>query len=281
MSSREIDTLETVLALLLKDEAFFLSDELRGARVLMAQLVDKLRDGMKKAPIQRPAEMRPSLPSSAGSICQIKPAQFSRLVYANPVCLLSSCQGQEQNLMTISWLTAVDNNGHLVLSVNKRRQSAVSILSAGTFVLNVPTAQLAKTVLEIGGCSGRDVDKIERFRADLGGYCLPGWRPLEMWPPSQENRDAGDHVFAISGCVAHLVIQVLANLSDLSEIPQLSSHHLFVCKVCRAFVHSTYWDGKIFAPRPNMEVATPPYMSFFGSQTFGYVVPSLPSQAEA
>ncbi|OLQ07025.1 hypothetical protein AK812_SmicGene9596 [Symbiodinium microadriaticum] len=277
--AQDIAVCEQVLKAALADEALLMKDGFRATRVLMSQLVDKLRQGGK--PERKPKSGRTSLPSGVSeddkerasySVCEVKPAQFSRLVYTNPVCLLSSCQGSERNLMTVSWLTAVDNNGHLVLSLNKRRHSAGSIMSSRAFVLNVPTAQLAQTVLEIGGCSGGTTDKIERFSAPLGGFCLPGWKPLGAWPPSDEDSEAGKLVFAISGCVAHLVVHVLVDLDEIS------SHHLLVCKVIRAFVRSTYWDGKIFSPRLDMDTLTPPYMSFFGSQTFGYVVPGCCGQ---
>ncbi|CAE7666411.1 unnamed protein product [Symbiodinium necroappetens] len=277
--TEDIAVCEQVLKAALADEALLMKDGFRATRVLMSQLVDKLRQGGK--PERKPKSGRTSLPSGVSeddkertsySVCEVKPAQFSRLVYTNPVCLLSSCQGSERNLMTVSWLTAVDNNGHLVLSLNKRRHSAGSIMSSRAFVLNVPTAQLAQTVLEIGGCSGGTTDKIERFSAPLGGFCLPGWKPLGAWPPSDEDSEAGKLVFAISGCVAHLVVHVLVDLDEIS------SHHLLVCKVIRAFVRSTYWDGKIFSPRLDMDTQTPPYMSFFGSQTLGYVVPGCCGQ---
>ena len=288
VSAEDRTTCEKVLNALMSDEALFLSDGFRAARVLMSQLVDRLRQRKKyeSHEMKRNTEPRTShhsyhipagysegKPLASFSVCEVKPAQFSRLLYANPVCLLSSCHGDEpniRNIMTVSWLTAVDNNGHLIVSINKRRHSAVNILSSGTFVLNVPTAQLAQTALEIGSCSGGITDKIERFGTLLGGYCLPGWKPLETWPPRDEDGEAEQAMFAIGGCVAHLVVQVLL---DLPDIPQLSSHHLLVCHVRRAFVRSTYWDGKVFAPQLDVESQTPPYMSFFGSQTFGYIVP--------
>ena len=272
VTSEDIAICENVLQALLQDEALLASGGLRTARVLMAQLVDKLRKGTKREQNKSQTGMRllpyseTCKPWSSLSVCEVKPAQFSRLMYANPVCLLSSGQDANRNLMTISWLTALDNRGHILLSVNKRRHSAANILTTGMFVLNVPTAELAPTVLEIGGCSGRDVDKIKQFQADLGGYCLPGWQPLAA------NEEAKEKLFAIGACVAHLVVQVLQALPD---VPHLDSHHIVVCRVMQAFVRTAYWDGKIFAPRNHEETLTPPYMSFFGSQTFGYIYPSL------
>ena len=73
----------------------------------------------------------------------------SRLLYANPVCLLctvppppsasapSSSSSSPSpslpanNVMTISWLTSVDNRGTFVMSMNTKRKSAALLLGEG------------------------------------------------------------------------------------------------------------------------------------------------------
>ena len=69
----------------------------------------------------------------------------SRLLYANPVCLLctvppppsasapssSSPSLPANNVMTISWLTSVDNRGTFVMSMNTKRKSAALLLGEG------------------------------------------------------------------------------------------------------------------------------------------------------
>ena len=126
--------------------------------------------------------------------------QLSRLLYGNPVCLLTTAKRpalgyHRANAMTISWLTPVDNQGNIFLSINTRRHTAerlmkeylmgttttddihrteshdgqqIDVPSMGShdsgstktfFVLNIPTAGQEDLVLRIGGCSGRDVDK--------------------------------------------------------------------------------------------------------------------------
>ena len=200
-------------------------------------------------------------------VCMVKPAQLSRLLYTNPVCILSSCDERlRRNLMTISWLTPIDNHGRLICSINKRRHSASGILAQRLFVLNVPSAELAQTVLEVGGSSGEVVDKIECFSSALGGCCSPGWKPLD-WPPQVSPESPESPVFALYGCVAHLVIQVHA---DLTASSGQDAHYILSCSILHAYVRASYWDGKIFCPRHK---GTVPYLTFFGSQTFGVVLP--------
>jgi len=95
----------------------------------------------------------------------------SRLLYTNPVCMLTtvvppalrSVEGQRWNVMTISWLTATNNDGGLCLSINRRRFSAECLLAQGQFCLSVPPATLQQTVLALGKCSGRRVDKFSHI----------------------------------------------------------------------------------------------------------------------
>lgn len=50
---------------------------------------------------------------------------LSRLLYSNPVCVLAVSGDEEERqppaLMTISWLTATDNQGGFFLSISQRR----------------------------------------------------------------------------------------------------------------------------------------------------------------
>ena len=80
------------------------------------------------------------------------------------------------------------------------------------------------------------------------------------------NNDAAE-LFAIKGTVAHLEC-VVTNLMDGVVDEQ---HWLVAAQVVRAFVQTDYWDEtkNLFLPAES----SPPYMTFFGSQTLGYVTP--------
>lgn len=113
-------------------------------------------------------------------------------------------------------------------------------------------------VLQVGGCSGRDVDKLQLYGERLGGCCLPGWRDWDGGP-----------IFALKNCLAHLEVRVQ---SDLTTASGQDAHHILGCQIVAAYVRSSHWDGKIFCPKH----CARPYLSFFGSQTFGFVVPTWP-----
>jgi hypothetical protein len=115
---------------------------------------------------------------------------LSRFLYPNPVCLLTvrkNITSKKRNMpknvqaldeattriMTISWLTAVDNLGTFFMSMNKSRHTAKSMAPGSVFVLSVPSAALQKTVVDVGSVSGSTcTDKLAHLGIET---CVPGW----------------------------------------------------------------------------------------------------------
>ena len=106
--------------------------------------------------------------------------EFSRLLYPNPVCFLSTYQGNEQkqpNVMILSWLTATNNYGRFMFSINKRRHSAQQFLMTDgqgqkqqEFTLSIPVAGMEDLVLAVGSTSGRLRSK---FPSSTDDRCQP------------------------------------------------------------------------------------------------------------
>lgn len=234
--------------------------------------------------------------------------QFSRLLYTNPVCFLStvSQDGGKRNVMAISWLTATSNEGTFMCSMNRRRHSASVILSGVTeFVLSVPVQGMETLVLDVGGISGQWGSK---FPEDHAGQELPkelqasgeetskrkakkrrklvmsamGIPALETVPfgsqtPKGDDRNGAPsqtNAFAIRGTVAHLKCTIYKLLQDAID----ENHLLILARVTAACVHPSYWDSSKNGFRPEKDA--PPYLTFFGSQEFGYVVTQPTDQYE-
>jgi flavin reductase (DIM6/NTAB) family NADH-FMN oxidoreductase RutF len=177
------------------------------------------------------------------------PTLFSRVLYANPVCLLTSFPAHRLNCMTISWLTPSNNKGGVILSMNRKRHTCLAMSPDAHFTLSVPVAGMEAVVLAIGGVSGADVDKFDGICLASSDFDAGSPRPL--WPPAIAD------TAAVLECT---VRQVLSGLDD--------GHVTLYCQIVRARVLKSHWDGKRFHP------AAPgarPILSFLGSQTFGYV----------
>ena len=138
----------------------------------------------------------PSPPADGVDAVVLSDAHLSRPLYANPVCFLSTWAVGRRNLMTISWLSPLDNDGHFTLSMNARRHSARLLAANPVFCLSVACAGLENLLLRVGGCTGaRLPDKASTLGVPL---CQPGWAPLvsgEATLPGADDQPpgAGDH----------------------------------------------------------------------------------------
>ncbi|KAL6077882.1 hypothetical protein QOT17_001921 [Balamuthia mandrillaris] len=212
---------------------------------------------------------------------------LSRLLYPNPVCLLSVASPSAANVMTISWLTCVNNNvclsffpslllccllliklkeqGLIICIVNKRRFTSTFLQPGFSFVLNVPIKGMEKLVLSVGGSSGRNQNKFESLGIPT---CRPGWLSLDPKEKPEEGKDKGEaapqSLLAIAPCVAHIVCRI-------SSRQEQEGHYVLFCHLLSAFVKADYWNGKTFIPQRE---DVPPYFTFLGSQQLALVSPT-------
>jgi len=85
------------------------------------------------------------------------------LIEPGPVILVTTNDGQRDNVMTISWTMVLDFSASFALTTGPWNYSYGALRRAKECVISIPTVDLIDTVVGIGTCSGRDVDKFERF----------------------------------------------------------------------------------------------------------------------
>ena len=185
--------------------------------------------------------------------------------------------------MTITWLTPVNNFGRFVFSMNKKRYSCGLLQQGKKFTLNVPIKGMEKLVLGIGGCSGRDCNKIETLAISI---CKPGWihfpsTNTDVLSQNEHSKDGESHQYSsttkqktkknckskslppdqedsplywsIHDCCAHLVCQIIS-IADADD-----GHFLFTAEIFKGFVKKSYWNGKNFLPASSN---TAPYLVY-------------------
>eukprot|EP01062_Namystynia_karyoxenos_P042230 TRINITY_DN30819_c0_g1_i1.p2 TRINITY_DN30819_c0_g1~~TRINITY_DN30819_c0_g1_i1.p2 ORF type:complete len:304 (+),score=71.27 TRINITY_DN30819_c0_g1_i1:93-1004(+) len=243
--------------------------------------------GRRAAREPRPLPVPGELPDP-GEPFAVPQRLAARVLYANPVCMLSAeaaaADGAppRQGLMTISWLTCIDNSGTVFLSLNEGRATAAVLLGPPAadgpppaapaperaFCLSVPVAGSEELLRQIGGCSARDCPPDGGKPGALGvALCAPGWQPL---PPSDRapRLCAVDHPLV----VAHVALTLLS-------WERRFGHYLLYARISQAWVRRAYWAGDTFQPtRPDL----PPYLGFFGGGRFALSVPAAagpPSKA--
>jgi len=87
-----------------------------------------------------------------------------RLLEPGPIVLVTSHWEGANNIMTMGWHTVMEFSPSLVgCIIAGGNHSFDMIRKSGQCVINVPTADIAPTVVRIGNCSGADIDKFAKF----------------------------------------------------------------------------------------------------------------------
>jgi flavin reductase (DIM6/NTAB) family NADH-FMN oxidoreductase RutF len=89
-----------------------------------------------------------------------------RFIEPGPVVLVTTVPKKERpNIMTMSYHMVMDDGVPPLIGcmIGPWDHSFGALCSTGECVIAVPTVDLATTVVEIGNCSGADIDKFETF----------------------------------------------------------------------------------------------------------------------
>ncbi|MEV4000677.1 flavin reductase family protein [Actinomadura sp. NPDC049753] len=137
-------------------------------------------------------------------------ADVHRLIEPGPVLLVSTHDGRRANLMTNGFNMPVAHGGLIALIVGPWDYSHAALEATGECVLAIPSIDLAERVVDVGNCSGRDVDKWERF----------GFTPV----PAAE-------------VAAPLVRECFANIEcTVADARLAADHNLWILRAERAWI---------------------------------------------
>lgn len=134
-----------------------------------------------------------------------------QLLEPGPVVLLTTASGGHSNVMTLSWHMMVEFTPPLVACiVSSADYSFTALRATKECVIAIPALELAPKVVEVGNCSGRNVDKFAKF----------GLTPV----PAHE-------------VAAPLVAECFANLEcKVVDTRLVNKFNLFVLEVVKAWV---------------------------------------------
>ncbi len=91
-------------------------------------------------------------------------AKVYQLLEPGPVVLLTTAHKGCANVMTMSWHMMVEFEPPLVACVvSNGDYSFAALRTTRECVIAVPTLDLARKVVDVGNCSGREVAKFEKF----------------------------------------------------------------------------------------------------------------------
>lgn len=91
-------------------------------------------------------------------------SQVYRLLEPGPVVMLTTSDGKQNNIMTLSWHMMMEFEPPLVGCLISGRNHTFDILvKTRQCVINIPTIELAKQVVGCGNTSGIKIDKFKTF----------------------------------------------------------------------------------------------------------------------
>ncbi len=87
-----------------------------------------------------------------------------QLLEPGPVVLLTTARKSRANVMAMSWHMMVEFEPPLIACVvSNANYSHAALRATKECVIAIPALELARKVVGVGNCSGRDVDKFKRF----------------------------------------------------------------------------------------------------------------------
>lgn len=85
------------------------------------------------------------------------------LIEPGPVVLVTTHDGKQANIMTVSWTMVMDFTPVFAITTGQWNHSWAALRKTRECVLAIPTVDMLDKVVGIGTCSGKDTDKFATF----------------------------------------------------------------------------------------------------------------------
>lgn len=90
-------------------------------------------------------------------------SQAFTLMEPGPVVLVTTHDGEKNNIMTLSWTMVVDFTPRFAITTGPWNHSYAALRKTRECVIAIPTVDLLDQMVSVGTCSGADTDKFEKF----------------------------------------------------------------------------------------------------------------------
>ncbi len=94
----------------------------------------------------------------------LKLSKALTLLESGPVVLVTTRDGEKDNIMTISWTMVLDFTPAFAITTGAWNYSFAALQKNRECVIAIPPVDLLDKVVGIGTCSGSDTDKFARFK---------------------------------------------------------------------------------------------------------------------
>lgn len=97
------------------------------------------------------------------SLTKVSIKKAFTFIEPGPVVLVTTNDGHQNNIMTISWHMVMDFTPQIGISTGPWNHSFKTLMKTKECVIAIPTVDLVKKVIGIGTVSGTELDKFEEF----------------------------------------------------------------------------------------------------------------------
>lgn len=95
---------------------------------------------------------------------ELKLSKAFTLIEPGPVVLVTTHDGNKNNIMTISWTMVLDFTPVFAITTGAWNHSFAALRKNRECVIAIPTVDMLDQVVGIGTCSGADTDKFAKFK---------------------------------------------------------------------------------------------------------------------
>lgn len=95
---------------------------------------------------------------------QLRLSKAFTLMESGPVVLVTTHDGEKNNIMTISWTMVMDFTPVFAITTGEWNYSFKALRKNRECVIAIPTVDMLDKVVGIGMCSGKDTDKFAKFK---------------------------------------------------------------------------------------------------------------------
>jgi flavin reductase (DIM6/NTAB) family NADH-FMN oxidoreductase RutF len=95
---------------------------------------------------------------------RLKISKAFTLMESGPVVLVTTNDGNKDNVMTISWTMVLDFTPVFAMTTGEWNYSFAALRKTRECVISIPTVDMLDKVVGIGTCSGADTDKFAEFK---------------------------------------------------------------------------------------------------------------------
>ncbi len=95
---------------------------------------------------------------------RLKLSKAFTLMESGPVVLVTTHDGKQPNIMTLSWTMVVDFTPKFAFTTGRWNYSFAALRKSKECVIAIPTIDMLDQVVGIGTCSGVDTDKFAKFK---------------------------------------------------------------------------------------------------------------------